>query len=82
MPMQPSPEIEAIIREWFASVANGDTSWIDTHLSPDAHLRIIGTDPAEWLQGKRAEDLLRADLAAMGGTASFFIQQSEGYAEG
>ena len=80
--MQPSPEIEAIIRDWFAAVANADPSWLDRHLSTDAKLRIIGTDPAEWLQGKQAQELLHADLAALGGNASFFVQQSEGYAEG
>ena len=80
--MQSSPEIETIIRGWFAAVANDDSSWLDKHLSVDTKLRIIGTDPAEWLQGTQAQDLLRADLAALGGNASFFIQQSEGYVEG
>jgi ketosteroid isomerase-like protein len=80
--MQPSPELEAIIRDWFASVARNDASWLDRHLSKDARLRIVGTDPEEWLLGEKAADLLRSDLAMMGGKVQFDVHEAEAYTEG
>lgn len=80
--MQRSTEIESIIREWFECVARGDATWLDRHLSRDADLRIIGTDPKEWLKGEQASDLLRADLGSLAGAAKFEVMDAEGYVEG
>src|SRR5688572_21641753 len=80
--VEPSNEIERVIRGWFESVARSDASWLDWHLSPDTALRIIGTDPEEWLQGAMARALLESDLEALGGNASFDVKDIEGFAEG
>ena len=80
--MEPSAELQGVIRSWFESVAKGDASWLDTHLSTDKRLRIIGTDPQEWLQGQQAADLLKADLAVMGGKVTIQVKEVEAFSEG
>jgi hypothetical protein len=80
--MEKSAELELIIRGWFESVYAGDASWLDRHLSKDARLRIIGTDPEEWLQGEKAEALLRSDLSALAGNATFDVREAEAYTQG
>jgi hypothetical protein len=80
--MQPSPEIEAVIRAWFDHVARGDASWLARHLSSDPQLRIVGTDPDEWLQGEAAAGLLRQDLESLGGNVTVDVHDAEGYSEG
>ena len=80
--MDSSSELQAIIRNWFESVYRNDASWLDRHLSTDGRLRIIGTDPEEWLQGDKAAELLRSDLAALGGKATFEVSEAEAFTEG
>lgn len=80
--METSSELQGIIRNWFESVEKGDPSWLDRHLSADPSLRIVGTDPSEWLQGEKAVDLLRSDLAVLAGNASFEIREIEAFSEG
>jgi hypothetical protein len=80
--MDTSAELQGVIRGWFESVARGDPAWLERHLSGDPRLRIIGTDPQEWLQGDAAAGLLRADLAGLGGAATVRVGEVEAYAEG
>jgi ketosteroid isomerase-like protein len=80
--MEPSPELQGIIRSWFESVYKSDASWLDRHLSKDARLRIVGTDPDEWLQGEKAEALLRTDIEMLGGQATFDVSECEAFSEG
>jgi hypothetical protein len=80
--VQASSELEGIIRNWFDSVVRGDSSWLDRHLSTDPQLRIVGTDPDEWLQGQAAGDLLRSDIANLAGNATVTVQEAEAFEEG
>ncbi|HLF70862.1 MAG TPA: nuclear transport factor 2 family protein [Dehalococcoidia bacterium] len=76
------PELETIIRNWFEAVSNKDASWIDRHLSAGPDLRIIGTDPHEWLKGEAAANLLHTDLEVLGGTVKFDVGETEAYRDG
>jgi hypothetical protein len=80
--MQYSHEICDVITGWFAAAVKGDTNWRDRHVSPLADLRIIGTDPEEWLKGKPAFEFLANEAKHVGGKISVVIQEVEGYREG
>ena len=45
-------------------------------------LRIIGTDPAEWLDGEPAFAFLRDEAGAVGGKVTIALRSLEGFAEG
>jgi hypothetical protein len=79
--MEPSTELQAIIKNWFESVVMGDASWLDRHLSKHSQLRIVGTDPHEFVQGEQAVALLRSDLAALGGNAMVDVRDVEAFSE-
>jgi hypothetical protein len=80
--MEDSPEIRDVITGWFAAAVEGDTKWRDKHVSPHADLRIIGTDPEEWLKGKPAFQFLADEAANVGGKISVVVREVEGYREG
>jgi ketosteroid isomerase-like protein len=80
--MEASQEIRAVIAGWFDAVVAGDVGWRDRHVSKAAGLRIIGTDPAEWLEGQPAFAFLRDEAAAVGGKVTVALQSLEGFAEG
>jgi len=80
--MESSAELADVIRGWFASVERADGLWLDRHLSRSPSLRIVGTDPAEWLQGESAVNLLKADLEVLGGKAKIRVNEFEAYREG
>jgi hypothetical protein len=62
--MNDTDAMATLLNELYASFASGDpTVWIDS-LAPDVVL--IGTDPAEWWQGKDAvTDVVKAQLGEM-----------------
>lgn len=80
--MERSPELEAIIRGWFESVAAGNTRWLDQHLSRLPEVRVIGTDPREHLSGSAAYDFLREEALAMGGKVQADASDVEAFMEG
>ncbi len=51
-------------------------------MSRAADLRIIGTDPAEWLDGAPAFAFLRDEAATVGGKVTVRLTAVEGFAEG
>lgn len=51
--MQPSPEIEAIVRRLWSARKRGDTEIIDGLWSGSEYLLIIGSDQREWIEGSR-----------------------------
>ncbi|MGH2374440.1 MAG: nuclear transport factor 2 family protein [bacterium] len=80
--MQPAPELRAIINAWFESVAKGDASWADRHISREAGVRLIGTDPTEWLNGAKVAEFLKEEAKAMGGVVKVALGETEAYREG
>ena len=80
--MEASREIAEIIAGWFEAAQNGDVTWRDRFVSAQPELRIIGTDPEEWLSGGPAYDFLRNEAATIGGKVTVRVQDVEGYQEG
>jgi ketosteroid isomerase-like protein len=80
--MEPSPILREIIAGWFAAAAAGDAGWRDHHVSADPRLRIVGTDPEEWLQGDAAYQFLKQEAETVGGRLSVDVKQVEAYEEG
>lgn len=80
--MEASTELCDIIVGWFDSVARGDTSWLDRHISHQDSVRLIGTDSSEWLAGARAAQFLREEVGAIGGQVRVAHGEVEAYREG
>jgi hypothetical protein len=80
--MQPSTELRDIIVQWFHAAAAGDASWRDRHVSRDPYLRIVGTDPGEWLQGEPAYAFLKHEAEHIGGKVTVQVPEAEAYSEG
>ncbi len=80
--MKPSAELREVILGWFKAAASGDVSWRDRHVSGNQGLRIVGTDPDEWLQGSKAYDFLRNEAATVGGRVKVKVREAEAFEEG
>jgi ketosteroid isomerase-like protein len=65
--MDRSQDVERIVREMYEALKAGDIETFDRYVSDSVLL--IGTDPAEWWDGKEAAmRALREQTAAMGGS--------------
>jgi ketosteroid isomerase-like protein len=80
--MEPSPELRSIIAGWFAAVANGDATWVDRYVSRQAGVRLVCTDPSEWLAAEQVAEMLRAEALAMGGQVKVTLDATEAFCEG
>ena len=80
--MQASSELRTIIDSWFEAVAAGDTSWVERHASGRAGVRLVGTDPREWLEGPKVAEFLREEVQALGGVVQVARGETEAYREG
>jgi ketosteroid isomerase-like protein len=80
--MERAPELEEIIAEWFQSVARGDASWVDRHVSREPDALLVGTDPNEWFEGPRAGEFLKGEAQAMTGSVDVSPGEPIAYREG
>jgi hypothetical protein len=82
--MERSPELQAIITGWFAAVARGDAAWVERHVSREAGVRLVGTDPAEWLEGERVAEFLTGEVVSAlgGGGITIEPRDAEAFREG
>jgi ketosteroid isomerase-like protein len=81
--MERSVEIEDFVRAWFGAASAGDASFVDRHVSASDAVRLVGSDPEEWLHGAGAvRDFLRGEVEGGGGHATFTATDTEGYASG
>jgi ketosteroid isomerase-like protein len=80
--MQPSAELRDVITGWFKAAAEGDVTWRDHHVSNHPNLRIVGTDPEEWLLGEPAFAFLRNEAATVGGRIKIKVLEVEAFEEG
>lgn len=80
--MQASTELRTIIAGWFESVAKGDLSWVENHISHRAGVRLVGTDPAEWLEGPQVAEFLREEVKALRGLIRVSPGETEAFQEG
>jgi ketosteroid isomerase-like protein len=83
MTMQRSSELEELVNAWFAAASSGDVSVVQRHVSPDAQVRLIGSDPAEWLQGGRdVAAFLAGEVEGAAGNVRFTPSETEAFEEG
>jgi hypothetical protein len=47
-PMEPSPELQELTRRIAQAVGDGDVAFFDRHVSRQANVAFLGTDPDEW----------------------------------
>lgn len=80
--MERSPEIEELVRQWFAAASRGDTSLVDRLVGTDPVVRLVGSDPAEWIQGGAVAEFLRGEVSGAGGEVSFTPSETEAYRHG
>ena len=80
--MELSPELQEVIVDWFKAAAAGDASWRDRHVSRHPNLRIVGTDPEEWLEGERAYRFLKDEAESIGGKVQVQVPEVEAFSEG
>jgi ketosteroid isomerase-like protein len=81
--MEKSPELEQLVRAWFAAASRGDASLIATHVSPEDSVRLVGSDSGEWLQGGEAvARFLRGEVEGAGGDVTFTPSDTEAFASG
>jgi SnoaL-like domain len=81
--MERAPELQEIIAGWFESVARGDGSWLERHMSRGADALLVGTDPGEWIEGgERVAEFLRGELEAMAGTVNVSPGEPVAFREG
>ena len=76
------PELAEVIVDWFKAAAAGDASWRDRHVSRHARLRIVGTDPEEWLQGEPAYRFLKNEAENVGGKVQIRVPEVEAFRSG
>jgi ketosteroid isomerase-like protein len=77
-----SAEIEDLVERWFEAATRGDPSLVERHVSSEPGARLVGSDPAEWLQGGPAiATFLRGEVTGGGGQVTFTPSEVEAYAE-
>jgi len=77
-----APELEELVRAWFAAASSGDASLVDLHVSTRPEARLIGSDPTEWLAGPAIAEFLRGEAERSAGNATFTPSETEAYREG
>ena len=80
--MHESTELCNIITGWFKAVETGDITWCDRHISASPDLRVVGTDPEEWLKGALAEAFMRREAVHVVGKLTARVRDIEAYVEG
>jgi hypothetical protein len=80
--MKPSIELCAIIDSYFEAIATGNPAWTERHVSQGAVVRLVGTDPAEWLAGALVADFLKEEVKALSGVVRVAPGETEAYQEG
>lgn len=80
--MRASTELRNIIEGWFESVANGNPVWAERYVSRRAGVRMVGTDPAQWLEGPKVTEYLKKEVKVLGGIVKVSQGGTEAYQEG
>ena len=81
--MQRSPEIVDLVADWFAAASRGDPSLVERHVLRSDASRLVGSDPAEWLQGgAEIATFLRGEVEGAGGDVTFTPSGTEAFESG
>jgi ketosteroid isomerase-like protein len=78
-----SPAIEDLVKTWFHAATTGDASVVDLRVSSEPGVRLIGSDPDEWLSGgEEIRTFLRGEVEGAAGAVMFSPADIEAYEEG
>jgi ketosteroid isomerase-like protein len=78
-----SPAIEDLVKTWFHAATTGDASVVDLRVSSEPGVRLIGSDPDEWLSGgEEIRTFLRGEVEGAAGAVMFSPAEIEAYEEG
>jgi ketosteroid isomerase-like protein len=81
--MNRSPELEALVAEWFAAASRGDASLVERHVPADAEVMLVGSDPEEWFRGGDAvAAFLKGEVEGSGGNATFTPSDTIAFEDG
>jgi ketosteroid isomerase-like protein len=80
--MERSEELRDLFLRFYDALANGDVEFLERHVSRDADVRAIGTDPQEWWAGQRVTEVFKEQMEAMGGGLPLKAGDPEAYVEG
>jgi ketosteroid isomerase-like protein len=81
--MERSSAIEDLVKAWFHAATTGDASVVDLHVSREPGVRLIGSDPGEWLSGgEEIGAFLRGEVEGAAGAVTFSPADIEAYEEG
>jgi ketosteroid isomerase-like protein len=81
--MRRSSELEQLVNDWFVAASSGDATIVQRHVSPDAQVRLVGSDPAEWLQGGQdVAEFLAGEVEGAAGNVRFAPSETEAFEEG
>jgi ketosteroid isomerase-like protein len=80
--MERSDELRELFLRWYGALANGDVAFVERHISRDRGLRAIGSDPEEWWSGAQVVEVIKEQIAAMGGSMPMKPGDPEAYVEG
>ena len=81
--MKPEPAIAELVHAWFAAASRGDASVVDRHVSTNPLTRLVGSDPAEWLQGgEQIATFLRSEVQGAAGAVEFSPCDTEAFSLG
>ena len=81
--MERSPAIEDLVKTWFHAATTGDASVVDLRVSSEPGVRLIGSDPDEWLSGgEEIRTFLRGEVEGAAGAVMFSPADIEAYEEG
>jgi len=81
--MRQSSELEQLVNDWFFAASSGDKTIVERHVSADARVRLVGSDPTEWLQGGRAvAEFLAGEVDGAAGNVRFAPSETEAFEEG
>lgn len=77
-----SDDLKQLVAAWFGAVSRGDASLIDRHVPLDSRVRLVGSDPGEWIAGGAAvAEFLRGEVEGSGGNATFSPADIEAFEE-
>ena len=80
--MERSPELQELVAEWWQAFSSGDGAWFARHVSRDAGVRLIGTDPDDWQEGQQVGGFITGAVEALGGKVKIVPGEPDAFREG
>jgi hypothetical protein len=75
MPMEPAPELRALLERYYAASAQGDTVFLDQLIARQPGTLVVGTDATEWWRG--GDQIFQTWAAAWRARGGLPVQDSQ-----